>query len=269
MLETMLKILKNIKNSFLILILLSGNTFAKDIRLPKDVGSGNTYSKSLGSGFKKHGYKIVNKKDGHPVRAGEKSVRFEVRYGDCGKDKPPGKWNDCKNDRQRHELSGERFKGKVWYAYSIFLPKDFKSVYPVKSAMAQFHQKGSWPSLMFQFTNMGYYADRQLGYQTQEMKKILEVKDMIGKWNDILIHGNFTSKEDGFYKVWVNNELKYEYNGATTGGKESYFKFGIYHTKVSVWPMYHSDTPYPTQVVYYDELRIGKSREAVTKYLGY
>ena len=62
MLETMLKILKNIKNSFLILILLSGNTFAKDIRLPKDVGSGNTYSKSLGSGFKKYGYTIVKKK---------------------------------------------------------------------------------------------------------------------------------------------------------------------------------------------------------------
>ena len=145
------------------------------------------------------------KENGYPVRAGEKSVRFEVRYGDCGKDKPPGKWNDCKNDRQRHELSGERFKGKVWYAYSIFLPKDFKSVYPVKSAMAQFHQAGSWPSLMFQFTNMGYYADRQLGYQTQEMKKILEVKDMIGKWNDILIHGNFTKKDNGFFSTQAKN----------------------------------------------------------------
>ena len=263
----MLKTLKNIKNSFLILILLTGNSFAKDIRLLKDVGSGNVYTKSLKKGFKKYGYKIVNKKDGHPVRAGEKSIRFELRNGDCGED--PGKWSDCKNDRQRHELSGDRFRGKAWYAYSIYLPNDFKTVYPVKSAMAQFHQKGSWPTLMFQFTDMGYYADRQLGYQTQEMKKILEVKDMIGKWNDILIHGNFTSKEDGFYKVWVNNKLKYEYNGATTGGKESFFKFGIYHTKVSVWPMYHSDTPYPTQVVYYDEVRVGKSREAVTKYLGY
>ena len=267
MLETMLRTLKNIKNSFLILILLTGNSFAKDIRLLKDVGSGNVYTKSLKKDFKKYGYKIVNKKDGHPVRAGEKSIRFELRNGDCGED--PGKWSDCKNDRQRHELSGDRFRGKAWYAYSIYLPNDFKTVYPVKSAMAQFHQKGSWPTLMFQFTDMGYYADRQLGYQTQEMKKILEVKDMIGKWNDILIHGNFTSKEDGFYKVWVNNKLKYEYNGATTGGKESFFKFGIYHTKVSVWPMYHSDTPYPTQVVYYDEVRVGKSREAVTKYLGY
>ena len=265
MLETMLKTLKNIKNSFLILILLTGNSFAKDIRLPKDVGSGNVYTKSLKKGFKKYGYKIVNKKDGHPVRAGEKSIRFEVRNGDCGED--PGKWSDCKNDRQRHELSGDRFRGKAWYAYSIYLPNDFKTVYPVKSAMAQFHQKGSWPTLMFQFTDMGYYADRQLGYQTQEMKKLLDVKDMIGKWNDILIHINSTSKDSGFYKIWVNGNLKYEYNGTITGGKENYFKFGIYQTKISVWPMYHPDTPYPTQVVYYDEIRAGKSRQAVTKFI--
>ena len=99
------------------------------------------------------------------------------------------------------------------------------------------------------------------------MKKLLDTKDMIGKWNDILIHGNFTSKEDGFYKIWVNNKLKYEYNGATTGGKKSYFKFGIYHTKVSVWKMYYPEDVFPTQVVYYDEIRAGKSRESVIKNL--
>ena len=47
MLETMLKILKSIRNSFLISVLIIFNVSAKDIRLPKDVGSGNTYSKSL------------------------------------------------------------------------------------------------------------------------------------------------------------------------------------------------------------------------------
>ena len=30
---------------------------------------------------------LVNKKDGHPVRSGNKSIRFEVREGDCGEDK--------------------------------------------------------------------------------------------------------------------------------------------------------------------------------------
>ncbi len=268
MLETMLKTLKNIKNSFLILFLLTGNSFAKDIRLPKDVGSGNSYSKSLGSGFKKHGYTIVNKKDGHPVRAGEKSIRFEVRFGDCGKDKAPGTWNDCEGLRQRHELSGDRFKGKAWYAYSIYLPEDFVNIFPVKQAMAQFHQKGSWPTLMFQLTDEGYYADRQWQNQTDEFRKLLEVKDMIGKWNDILININSTSKDKGFYKVWVNNELKYEFSGPTTKGNESYFKFGIYHTWINRWDE-NKRGPFPTQVVYYDEVRVGKSREAVTKYLGY
>jgi len=266
MLETMLKIFKNIRNSFFITILLTANIFAKDIRLPKDVGSGNTYSKSLGSGFKKYGYKIVKREEGHPVRAGKKSIRFEVRQGDCGKDKPPGKWSDCENDRQRHELSGKRFRGKAWYAYSIYLPKDFKSVDPVKSAMAQFHQKGSWPTLMFQINDDGYFVDRQLHGTTREMKKILTLDDMTGKWNDILININSTEKDSGFYKIWVNDKLKYEYNGQVSKGKENYFKFGIYHTYVGRWSLF-KDKPFPTQIVYYDEIRVGKTKESVTKFL--
>lgn len=240
--------------------LLSGNAFS--FGLPKDVGSGNSYEKSLGSGFKKHGVKIVKKQDGFPVREGKKSVRFEVRFGDCGKDKPPGKWNDCKEDRQRHELSGRDFKGKKWVAFSIYLPEDFKNIDPVKLAMGQFHQKGGSPTLMFQFNRYGYYVDRQLSNMTQQMVKLLDVEDMIGKWNDILIHGNFTKKESGFYKVWVNNELKYEYNGATTTGKPNFFKFGIYQTHVSRYSMYEERT-YPTQVVFFDEIRHGKNRKKV------
>ena len=262
--EIMLKILKSIRNSFLISVLIIFNVSAKDIRLPRDVGSGNTYTKSLQKGFKKYGYEIVNKKDGHPVRAGDKSIRFELRNGDCGED--PGKWSDCESLRQRHELSGKRFRGKSWYAYSIYLPKDFKSVDPVKSAMAQFHQKGSWPTLMFQLNDDGYFADRQWQNQTDEYRKLLEVNDMKGKWNDILININSTSKETGFYKIWVNNELKYEFSGPTTKGKESFFKFGIYQTWINRWDE-KKKGPYPTQVVYYDEIRAGKTKESVTKFL--
>ena len=43
---------------------------------------------------------LVNLKDGHPVRSGKKSYRFEVRLGDCGNDEGH---NDCKKDRQRVE----------------------------------------------------------------------------------------------------------------------------------------------------------------------
>ena len=82
-------------------LLLSSN--ANAVNLPKDVASGNKYFKSLSKKYKKYGMQVVNKKDGHPVRAGEKSIRFEVRPGDCGYNED---WNDCDNDRERHELSG-------------------------------------------------------------------------------------------------------------------------------------------------------------------
>ena len=66
--------------------LLCSNVFADyHFRLPKDVASGGgKYNKSLEKDFKKHGVQVVNKKDGHPVRAGKKSIRFEVKPGDCG-----------------------------------------------------------------------------------------------------------------------------------------------------------------------------------------
>jgi TPP-dependent 2-oxoacid decarboxylase len=67
--------------------------------------------------------------------------------------------------------------------------------------MGQFHQKGSWPTLMFQINDDGYYVDRQLHGMTRELKKILTLDDMKGKWNDILIHINSTKKDSGFYKI--------------------------------------------------------------------
>ena len=41
----------------------------------------------------KYSLQLVDSKDGHPVRSGNKSWRFEVREGDCGGDK---KYSDCK-----------------------------------------------------------------------------------------------------------------------------------------------------------------------------
>jgi hypothetical protein len=239
-------------------LLLCGNVYS--FGLPKDVASGNKYEKSLPSGFKKHGVKIVNKKDGFPVRYGEKSLKFEVRTGDCSK-------KDCKDGSQRHELKGKYFKGEIWIAYSIYLTDDFKSIFPAKLSLAQVHQENAEPSLMFQINDDGYFSDRQMRGRTFEKKKLLDLQQMKGKWNDILIHGNFTKEQDGFYKIWVNNELKYEYNGLTTEGKRSYFKFGIYQSMLHRYSWRKDNQPFPIQIVFYDEIRVGKSREDVIKKL--
>ena len=77
--------------------------------MPDDVASGfpgEGFKEKLPYDFKPWGYAVVNQSDGAPVRAGDQSVRFEVRKGDCGyADGPPLEESDCKRGRQRHELN--------------------------------------------------------------------------------------------------------------------------------------------------------------------
>ena len=56
--------------------------------LDKDVSSGYTnLTKSLkGKDYKDYGMQVVSKAEGFPVRNGGKSIRFEVRMGDCNPD---------------------------------------------------------------------------------------------------------------------------------------------------------------------------------------
>ena len=251
-------------------LLFCGDGFAgKFVNLPKDVASGNKYKKSLDKKYKKYGMQVVNKKDGHPVRAGEKSIRFEVRPGDCGYNED---WSDCDNDRERHELTGKRMSGgEWWYAWSIFLPKDFINVSPTKVALGQFHQKNGHVVWMFQNQNFsipgGYWVDNQVPGYTKTLDKVLTNEEMIGKWNDILVNVKWSKKEDGFFKVWVNNKLGYEYMGPTKTKAKVYFKFGIYRSYLKQW-IYSSrnkkkEKGVPAQVVYFDEVRAGKTKEKV------
>ena len=137
------------KKILIILVLFSSFFFYSNIgyskqyvKLPNDVSSGDKYTKSLtGDYYKDYGFQVVDKKDGHPVRAGKKSIRFEVRSGDCGTDKD-GEWDDCKNDRERHELSGKNFKDGVQLA-CIVEAEDFDyntdEFGPDAQQNAQFH----------------------------------------------------------------------------------------------------------------------------------
>jgi len=265
-----LNFMKKLLGILVLSLLFCSDGFAGNIvKLPKDVASGNKYKKSLDKKYKKYGMQVVNKKDGHPVRAGDQSIRFEVRPGDCGYNED---WNDCDNDRERHELTGKRMSGgEWWYAWSIFLPKDFINVSPTKLALGQFHQEKGHVVWMFQNQNYsipgGYWIDNQVPGYTKTLDKVLTNDEMIGKWNDILVNVKWSKKEDGFFKVWVNNKLSYEYMGATKTKAKVYFKFGIYRSFLSKW-IYSSknkkkEKGVPAQVVYFDEVRTGKTKDKV------
>jgi len=95
----------------LILILLTNNSFANQEEIKKMVFKSESYNLGLNKkdttiqgiklkpitkieafkhsvkknyGWTKYGIKIVKSSDGLPIRYGDTSIRFELRYDDCG-----------------------------------------------------------------------------------------------------------------------------------------------------------------------------------------
>ncbi len=240
------------------------------VDLPTDVASGWDFDKSLKLGFKPWGYKIVSADDGHPVRAGKQSIRFEVRPGDCSRNSVGH--DDCLTDRERHELvqtGSTQIEGDDWwYAWSLYMPEDYPNVFPTKVALGQFHQssKVTW---MFRNKGGGYYVNRQqtLG-RGYGFDKILDDISLRGNWNDIVVHVRWTFQDTGIFHVWVNGKKAYDYSGPTMGqNTKVYFKFGIYRAFISRYKERYSASGLPVQVIYFDEVRRGRTRAEVTKYL--
>jgi hypothetical protein len=225
----------------------SSNIFAETtVKLPKDTASGfKILTKSLtGKYYKDYGMQVVDEKDGHPVRSGKKSIRFEVREGDCGQDEQGG-WSDCKGDRERHELSANQkgdtmSKGEYWFSWSLYFPEDHQNLWPLSNNYGQFHQKDGPPVFMFKELRSGYSVIRTIGDVDYHEKRLIHKDDMKGKWHDILINVKWSKKDDGFFKLWVNDKLKYDYKGPTKTEKYVYAKFGIYSTGITRYINYEN-----------------------------
>ena len=218
-----------------------------------------------------HGYTLVSS----PLRAGEIAQRFEVRPGDCGRSY---EWDDCANNRERSELSvREKIPpGTVrWISYSIYLPNDFYSSPRVKTSIGQIHQNGgptgtagglpSFPPLL-QIDVKGNRVDACIHILTGAEDNIRDVcrnlplttvNAMRGRWTDVMIH--LDSRKTGLLEIYLDGERK----AASTGfirfrPQEYYVKYGLYRSFVS-----RHGGPMPTQLAFYDEVRIGNDRNAV------
>ena len=218
--------------------------------------------------LRKHVVKIVNKSDNYPVRFGKQSLRFEVRDGDG--------WGwDARNDRERVELLICCVNKKTtWTAWSLYLPNDYKIIFPAKTMLAQFHNDADNPPA-FAFENQSYTSgggywletDKYItGYGYNRQSKILDSSEMYGKWNDILVNVKWTHEKDGFFKIWTNGKLAFHHKGKTQDKDELIeFHVGVYRSYLS-----KTSKPDATQIAYYDEIRHGETcKELKLKDLGY
>ncbi|WP_233402872.1 polysaccharide lyase [Marinomonas transparens] len=208
-----------------------------------------------------YGYQVIGDVTGSaPVAQIEK---FEVRPGDCYWNKS---WNDCEKDRERSELS-EKQKTTVagseyWYGWSIYFPKNYPNVYPTKTALGQFHQKSSHPVWMFQNASGGYHLDDHVS-GTKQYYQLIEEESLRGQWHKLEVHVRWAKEQSGFFKVWVNDEQKVNYQGPTMNADKVYFKYGVYRSFLSRYKTAAKKDEVPRQIVYYANVKRGKTRESL------
>ena len=99
--------------------------------------------------------------------------------------------------------------------------------------------------------------------------RLFSMTENKNKWVDIIINTNFSDKDDGYLNIWINDVKRCEYKGKITVTKD-FSKYsgpnhrrGIYVSSTKKWDTNHTSQTKPTFVAYYDEFRVGKSREEV------
>ncbi len=253
--------------------------------LPKDVatGMGCVWLVSNRTKGEDHQIQILSAEDGHPVRDGKFSLRFEVRPGECwGKfngeianDNQPN--NDCERTNgkaERAEIGTKKYyKGNKWYAWSIYIPEGQEKFYPSSLKLSQFDHNG-WkkPNAnngkgYFQLANWehndGKYTFQNAANDYDESKSV----EVIGKWTDIVVNANWSHKDNGFYKIWADGNMIYNFQGPTLYAKhlKAGFKIGVYRSWLDhIWAEGRDGG---ITVVYYDEIKFGKSEKSLK--LGY
>ena len=206
------------------------------------------------------------------------SQRFEVRPGDCSSDTTG--WSDCETDRERSEVIAESARfypgSNKWISFMIYLPRDFKTSYSVKANLGQIHMKGGFsgaaggfksfpPLLQLNAKGNSYTAcfhmlsgDEGNIRDICEDKKISRIENMKGRWNRVTLHLAAGSKKPAV-NIFFNGKKVAHFEQSLSKDPQYYFlKYGIYRSFVS-----RHGGPMPTQVAYYDEVKVGASREEV------
>ena len=223
-------------------------------------------------GLREHTYRVVSKKDGHPVRFGEQAERFEVRPGDCGVTEN-GHHSDCATDRERSEMDSQLYQkfydgDEYWYRWSIFFPRDYDALHPVHMTFGQFKQIGCHPVFSFNIKDYATYSEPSfIKYMTNRYAREVEgaglythiTRNFRDKWFDIVVHAKWSHSNNGKFQFWVNGKLISDYKGKTLWCYDGiYFKYGIYRTGVSAVAAKYRHT-----IVYYDGIRISKTDEGM------
>ncbi len=245
-------------------------------------------------------YHVVS--DPEPVRAGKESERFELRHGDCGGDAMWNDCITDRGRTERIVLGNyDRIGQESWYGFSIYLSEDFEDIDPSSTHIFQW-KATKWREPLATFSLWRDHLVLSMQSIRREKCLVSHLYNLRGKWMDFVVHTKWSSGESGVFEFWINgekqrHECSLDGRTAASGPMGKVLPhWGIYQSYVSrwlarksrndlmkkmKWEDYHRDSGHrvesvtykpfeydwgvelPTGVAYFDELRIGPSREAV------
>lgn len=234
-----------------------------------------------------------------PTRRGAKAQRFEIRHGDCGR---TSGYDDCSNDRGRIERKEKpknamaKPDGYVWYGYSILIPSDFVSLGRANTILSQAKTENHLVPLWAMTFNDNPY----LLYGDGKTCKLGSMSSWKGRWIDVTVFAHYArSGQPVYFQLYKDGKLLCQRKtpimprNINKSNQKIGLKYGIYSSFVSRYLQKHatkavkpkaykqdheagrSKSPtgrpfdydwgvqLPTHVVYYDEMRYGKSRAEV------
>jgi hypothetical protein len=247
-----------------------------------DVFNGIEFLTVNTTGNKNYNCLIVNKSDGHPVIDGNESARFELRSeeGDCGY--TPEGFSDCDTDRSRHELyeqwipEYDNIEGKILtYEYSLYIP-EIEYFTPTSdvtkrplTVLSQVFSQSEGENRINDEINTSVCDPKALLYFIMENNTLKYVthkpftwyqndritirENPFNEWINIKIEIKASVNNDGYIKLYINNELINSDMRPTLcalNNTSFALKLGIYNAYVS-----DKNSPFLKQVVYYDDVK--------------
>lgn len=204
-----------------------------------------------------------------PIRRGRYAARFTVRPGDF-----VSKGNRAEVSWDNRDAPGS----EGWYGWSFFLPKDYPDTEwrpRLWQCLGQWHdqpnrEKGeTWatfpghsPSIALYYVWKNGTSSLELWYGPLKNQAIIARAPVEkGRWNDVVFHIGWSTGANGFVEAWLNGQPLTPKNGDTykVGGANMwndyphFLKIGLYRNRDIT----------TTNSVFFDEIRIGNSRQEV------
>ncbi|MEM7522056.1 MAG: heparin lyase I family protein [Pseudomonadota bacterium] len=248
-----------------------------------------------------HSYRPGLVSVGDPVRRGARSERFELRGEDCG-------GSDCNEPRARAEIqmtpseTTAALGEDIWYGWSFYnaTVPNFSRDTSLRLVFGQWTMGGKHRPI-FRLIQLGKdegdfsaCADTICrGANLGQGDVVLQLEDIAealnwgdaqnngyvcrlfdmqaqrGQWVDLTLNTNFSTRGDGYVRVWVNGNLACDYQGpvvsatSAASGLPPRHRRGVFSSWTKRWEKANGSARKPTMIVYYDEFRAGKTRADV------